>query len=61
MLNVHIEQCQNGFIITDENTGLCYVATKINSYSYASDTVSTILDRLVESYKPQETATVEVI
>ena len=61
MLNVHIEQCQNGFIITDEKTGVCYVANKINSYSYDQDTVANILDRLVEPYKPQETATVEVI
>ena len=61
MLNVQIVQCENGFIITDMDTQKEYVATKINSYSYASDTVSTILDRLVESYKPQETATVEVI
>ena len=61
MLDVHIVQCENGFIITDENTGVCYVATKINSYSYDPDTVANILDRLVESYKSQETATVEVI
>ena len=60
MLDVHIVQCENGFIITDENTGVCYVANKINSYTY-EDTVSAILERLVESYKSQEAATVEVI
>lgn len=61
MIDVQIVQCENGFIITDENNGVCYVANKINSYSYDPDTVANILDRLVESCKPQETATVEVI
>ena len=62
MINVRIVQCENGFIITDENTGVCYVANKIGSYSCLETTVTTVLEGLVEDQKPVTAlATEEVI